>query len=199
MILTMLLAVTAAGSVPLPINAEDWIKDTDWPRAALVAGHGGTVVVNLTINEIGRPAHCDVTRASGVTQLDERSCAVLMKRARFLPAHDESGNAVASVVTRQIGWSINSPISMAIPADMTVNVKELPPGMSSKVVAVRQVIGADGAVASCVVDSGSISPAFDRLACSQATELATLGPAKDAGGAPIRTLRPLRIVFAAPF
>jgi len=196
MILPLLLALAGAGSAPRAIHAEDWLTDADYPIAALTAGRSGRVVVGLTVSPEGRPMRCETVRSSGWAQLDERACTVLMKRARFGPAHDEGGAPVASMVMRQVTWAVSQPVAMAVPADLLLSVKGMPKDSTARAVAVRQVIGADGKIESCAIDTSSNVPSLDRVACAQAVEIAKEGPARDAGGAPVRTLRLVRILFS---
>jgi TonB family protein len=68
-----------------PINPDIWIDEVaDYPPSARDRRQGGRVAVQLSIrDDFGRPVGCDVTESSGVAALDEATCRLLMKNARF--------------------------------------------------------------------------------------------------------------------
>lgn len=57
----------------------------DYPEAAMRKGEEGTSVVAFTIGTDGRAADCTVAVSSGFDDLDARSCALVLRRARFAP------------------------------------------------------------------------------------------------------------------
>ena len=79
----------------------------DYPAVAQRNGEEGTAQARLTVGPTGRVTRCDIIRSSGSRALDDATCSVLDKRARFTPARDSSGNAVVStVVTPPITWKL---------------------------------------------------------------------------------------------
>lgn len=66
----------------------------------------GVVAVSLTVSAAGSAAGCRVTGSSGSHDLDDATCALLLRRARYAPARDDRGRAVAAVVTRRVRWQI---------------------------------------------------------------------------------------------
>lgn len=68
-----------------PINPDIWIDEVrDYPDSAKDRRQGGRVAAQLTIrDDLGRPVLCNVAESSGVAALDEATCALLMKNARF--------------------------------------------------------------------------------------------------------------------
>ena len=97
------LAVTHPKPIPLRIIHAD-----DYPFQARRHGWEGTVVADLTISARGTVDKCDVVKSSGYKLLDDTTCSILVKRARFHPARDKDGNAVADVVrTPEIGWKVS--------------------------------------------------------------------------------------------
>ena len=71
----------------------------DYPASAQQAGQQGTVQARLTVDPRGRVTACRVVRSSDVAVLDQATCAIIRRRARFTPAHDATGRAIADTVT----------------------------------------------------------------------------------------------------
>ena len=79
----------------------------DYPATALQNGEEGTVQARLQVDPQGRVSGCSIIRSSGHASLDDATCNILRKRARFTPARDAHGNAVAdSVVTPAVVWRL---------------------------------------------------------------------------------------------
>lgn len=77
----------------------------DYPSEAYLRGQSGDSQFLLLIDEKGNVAACHVLRPSGVPVLDAMGCQVLLKRAKFIPAHDAGGKPVrSSVVTPKVSW-----------------------------------------------------------------------------------------------
>lgn len=125
-ILILAVAASQASAQPSqPIgNFAEWIRADDYPAEALRQGAEGTVGFELDIAASGEVEGCRVTQSSGVPVLDDRTCAVMSERARFLPARDGQGKAIASKVHRRVRWAIpeNSRSPMPL-ADFTVAVR----------------------------------------------------------------------------
>lgn len=80
----------------------------DYPEAAALLGHEGTVQARIDVGTDGRPTNCTPVRSSGYDTLDLATCSVLMKRARFTPARDPAGSPIADQVTSPpISWRID--------------------------------------------------------------------------------------------
>lgn len=71
----------------------------DYPALAQRNGEEGTVQAELAVNGDGRVEKCTVIRSSGSKTLDEATCSILQRRARFTPARDVNGDAVSDTVT----------------------------------------------------------------------------------------------------
>jgi len=57
-------------------------------------GWQGDVGVDLVISKRGRVIHCTVYQSSGHEVLDDATCEIFVKRARFKPAIDADGNPI---------------------------------------------------------------------------------------------------------
>jgi protein TonB len=80
--------------------------DEDYPAAAMRAGEQGKVGFHLTVGADGRPTACSVTASSGSAILDSTTCGLLMRRARFSPARDETGRPTIGTFDSSFTWSL---------------------------------------------------------------------------------------------
>ncbi|QQV76471.1 energy transducer TonB [Sphingomonas aliaeris] len=90
----------------VPKNPGKWLTFEDYPTAAIRNNEQGFVVVNFDITANGKVSRCEVTRSSGHTTLDDVPCRLLQRRARFDPATDASGVAVATRGTASFPFRI---------------------------------------------------------------------------------------------
>ncbi|WP_336894806.1 TonB family protein [Novosphingobium sp.] len=74
-----------------------WIGLEDYPESPTRRTDEGRVVLSFSITAHGRLTECRVTKSSGSAWLDGVPCLLLERRARFLPARDRNGNAIATV------------------------------------------------------------------------------------------------------
>ena len=78
----------------------------DYPIKAIQNEEQGTVAFKLTIDRRGRINRCDIIGSSGSEALDEATCKILERRARFVPAKDSAGNAVPDEFSSRIRWEL---------------------------------------------------------------------------------------------
>lgn len=70
----------------------------DYPEAAIESNASGTAKAQLTISPDGRVSSCSLIEATGNSSLDSFTCQIL-RRARFTPARDSSGNPTTGSYT----------------------------------------------------------------------------------------------------
>tara|TARA_R110000824_G_scaffold4203_6_gene19961 strand:- start:1336 stop:2292 length:957 start_codon:yes stop_codon:yes gene_type:complete len=87
-------------------NPGEWISPGDYPVAALREERSGAVEFQLQISETGEVTACNILESSGQADLDKASCRALMRRARFNPAKNASGQPVRSSYTNKVRWQI---------------------------------------------------------------------------------------------
>ena len=108
----MLLALLAqaAGSIspaPPPASPKALFSYEDYPEEAVRNRWQGKVVAELTIGRDGLPIGCRVVKSSGHKALDDATCNILRRRAKFVPAKDRNGNPTVDVYrTPPIEWRI---------------------------------------------------------------------------------------------
>jgi protein TonB len=76
------------------------LKIGDFPRSGASEREGRFIVVRYIVQPDGGVANCRVVQSSGSAQADAITCRLIMRRFRYRPALDASGNAVAD----QTGW-----------------------------------------------------------------------------------------------
>ncbi|HEY7808983.1 MAG TPA: TonB family protein [Allosphingosinicella sp.] len=122
-------AVRAVPKAPV----ERLVTVEDYPAAALRAGEQGQVRVILDIAPTGRVTGCRITASSGSAILDSSTCRLLYSRARFTPAQDAAGNAVADRFATSLTWSLNArpAVPAAIDTAMRAWLTCLQPGFAA--------------------------------------------------------------------
>jgi TonB family protein len=94
-------ATESTGDVRTVFSADDY------PVAAQQKGEEGTVQAQLTVDATGRVTSCTVIRTSGFASLDDATCSILQRRARFTPATNAAGEPIESrVVTPPVKWQL---------------------------------------------------------------------------------------------
>lgn len=145
----------------------DWITGADYPPGAVDKGKAGRFHFILTVDTTGTPDDCHVTATSGFAELDQYSCAVLLKRARFSPARDPAGNPIRATYSNMIVWSSENGPADKIPLiDLTVEVSKLPSGYTRPTLT-RVHFAASGKPDACRVEVTSGLVAIDKVACEQ--------------------------------
>lgn len=94
------------GGIP-PRQIKGRIKDSDYPRDAVLAHAGGTVSVKYKVGTDGRASDCTITHSSGSTALDATTCRLIVERFRFKPSRDETGVPVDSYIVEDHSWNIS--------------------------------------------------------------------------------------------
>ena len=98
----LLEAAQPATPHPKPI-----LSFEDYPPVALRNHWQGTVIADLTISPEGSVTACRIIESSSHEVLDDATCNILIKRAKFSPAHDSSGKRIEDHVrTPPINWKI---------------------------------------------------------------------------------------------
>jgi len=141
-----------------------FIRADDYPEDALRAGSYGRVSLHLQITAEGRVSACSITETSGSRSLDTVSCSAAKHRARFQPARDTQGRAIAGDSRVGLGFGIgdHQPL-LLIP--MTLGVKVLPPGYTQP--SRTQVwFGPDGHAVHCGTAISTGSNLADGMICS---------------------------------
>ena len=102
----LLQAAQATQPMPPPHMKPVFTYD-DYPAEAVRNRWQGTVVVDLTISRDGSPTACRIVQSSGHKVLDDATCDLIMRRAKFVPARDMNGNPIEShLQAPPVTWAI---------------------------------------------------------------------------------------------
>jgi periplasmic protein TonB len=82
------------------------IRSDDYPQSAIENDEQGTTAVRLTVGPNGRVSGCSVTSSSGSRALDNATCSILTRRARYSPAQDSNGNPVTATTSGRVTWRL---------------------------------------------------------------------------------------------
>ena len=100
-----LIALSLIGLQATPVQAQSVVGINDYPARALREGRQGTVTFRLLIDEHGLPEACNIVESSGTPELDNKTCELMMQRARFKPAIKD-GKPVKGNYTSRLRWTI---------------------------------------------------------------------------------------------
>lgn len=85
-------------------NLASYVSNADYPSSAIRAEESGTTGFRLTVGPDGRVTDCSITSSSGSSALDDATCRIMRRRARFTPATDGNGRPTTDTVTQRIRW-----------------------------------------------------------------------------------------------
>ncbi len=87
-------------------NPGSWATTDDYPSRALREEREGVTRFTVQVNAEGRVTSCNVTNSSGSPDLDDAACRSVSRRARFKPATNGEGEAVAGSWSSSVRWQI---------------------------------------------------------------------------------------------
>ena len=156
------IALAAQLAAPLPADARApavWalVSADDFPAYLQIAGVSRTVYTRTIVRPDGSIEKCGAETTSGDAKLDAYTCAIIEKRAKFLPAKWIDGSPVYGVIRFPVSWLIadapptDEEVLRSTVPDLELSVNRLPKG-AHKIAAVSLAIAADenGRVLSCV-------------------------------------------------
>lgn len=96
-----------AQTAPIPaINLGALVSANDYPTSALRMEAGGVVSFKVDVDAAGAVRNCAVVQSSGNVDLDTVTCQIVSSRARFKPARNARGQAVAGAYENRIRWVV---------------------------------------------------------------------------------------------
>lgn len=95
-----------ANNSPVNFLSYNYVSYTDYPKESISRGEQGTVRFTLTVSADGRATACHVNESSGSATLDNKTCQIMIQRARFKPATDSAGNPTQDFVSSAVRWVI---------------------------------------------------------------------------------------------
>lgn len=101
---------TGTGNAVTPVQAAPrndparWVTDSDYRSRWIREGLQGTARFRLEIAANGKVSDCTITQSTGHAVLDQATCELIVRRARFSPATDSSGAATGGAYISSIRW-----------------------------------------------------------------------------------------------
>jgi TonB family protein len=199
----LLAASALVRAVPVG-SPGSWMNDMDYPAGAARRKEEGIVGFSMLIAPDGRVAKCDVTTSSGFPDLDQRTCAVMLVRTKFKPAHDENGKRVYDRYRAFLTWRLpgkqggRNPLGRPVyEPDMILEVQKLRKAEQEHVVAIVARTDGKGRVAYCESnETENSSPQLVAIACAQMKTSYT-SDLRDGAGNPLPAIQGVRIAFRA--
>jgi len=104
---------------PLGDGTAGLFSSEDYPPEAFKNGWEGDVGVKMRVGIDGKPHSCRILHSSGYPVLDVQTCALVLGRARFLPARDAKGQPVeADLILPTVRWAIDGSTRPHLAADV---------------------------------------------------------------------------------
>lgn len=97
----------AKGATPKGMGSWAARIQANYPTRAAREEREGTVGVRVSIGTDGRVTSCSVSSSSGSPDLDAAACEGMSRYARFNPALDSAGNAIADSYSTRIVYKLN--------------------------------------------------------------------------------------------
>src|SRR5947209_4490458 len=107
------LALAALFSLPMPVGVplpdiRAVFSADDFPEYLERAGGAWIVHTRTTVRPDGTIQSCATELSSGDSKLDAYTCALIVKRAKFLPARWTDGSPVYGVIRVPVVWVVGS-------------------------------------------------------------------------------------------
>lgn len=190
------LALAAAEPAPPPVRARadlaSIIRPSDYETVAMVRGEEGEVRFTLSVAADGGVTGCRVTASSGSPRLDEATCAIVMRRVRYAPARNASGEAVPDEVSERVRWALpRAPTGARARSYLQsyFTMGDYPPEARRRgeqgTVGFEADISPEGRVVACRIMQSSGSRQLDLRTCQILLVRAHFRPATDAEGHPV--------------
>ena len=202
------IAAAAQLSAPYSLDPRAVFSPDDMPGYVQIAGINRYVPTRTTIRPDGQAQDCTTERSSGDPKLDALTCAIILKRAKFLAPRWVDGSAVFAVLRVPVSWVIGGPppkeeIRRAYPPDMELSVKGLPASARSPIeITLLVAVDENGKVVACneppqppVRRPQKRYPELVSIACRYMTEQYTADPAEDESGRPARSIQTASVTF----
>ncbi|MXO47826.1 TonB family protein [Erythrobacter vulgaris] len=84
----------------------NWLSDRDYKSAWARRELTGVASFRLDIAATGRVTGCRITGSTGHSELDQATCSLIQRRARFEPARGSNGEPVAGSFSSSVRWQL---------------------------------------------------------------------------------------------
>jgi hypothetical protein len=197
------IAAAAQLSAPLPVGHQSWWSPDDMPAYVQLEGVDRTVPLRLVVKPDGKLQGCEIETGSGDAKLDQYTCVVALRRAKYTPARWIDGTPSYGAHRMPVTWAIGSPpLKSSIRGDVELTVSTLPQRIKSPAF-VGVIFAADeaGHPLSCTAtptewQADPRSLALVPLACDELMKRYTAMPVRDEGGKAVRSVQNAVIRFS---
>lgn len=83
-----------------------WLRDSDYRSTWIRRELTGVARFRLDISATGQVTGCRILGSTGHTDLDEATCKLVQRRAKFQPARGGNGEPVAGSYTSSVRWQL---------------------------------------------------------------------------------------------
>ena len=83
-----------------------WLSDRDYRSSWVRREYTGVAGFRLDIAASGKVTGCRITSSTGHSELDEATCKLIERRARFEPARGPNGEPVAGSFSSSVRWQL---------------------------------------------------------------------------------------------
>jgi hypothetical protein len=90
----------------VPIDAQRWITNSDYPYAMLRASRSDVVYFRVTVGADGKPEACETLSEDSSTAFGQVICGVVMQRGNFLPALGADGKSTMSFWQGEVAFIV---------------------------------------------------------------------------------------------
>ena len=82
----------------------NWLTSSDYPSAAISGGRSAVLQVRLEVDESGAVSGCHIQLQTRGDDFARQTCALITRRAKFLPALDKDGKPIRSFYVSAVRW-----------------------------------------------------------------------------------------------
>ena len=94
-------------SAPVPATSPGtWVSAEDYPVGALRSELQGTTEFKVNVGAGGRVKACRIVASSGSSELDEATCRLVTRRAKFIAATNSRGATIAGTYSNRVRWAL---------------------------------------------------------------------------------------------
>lgn len=168
---------------PIPAgNPGRWITTLDYPQLSLLFVEEGVVNARLDLTDSGRVSACTIVRSSGFARLDEMTCKLMSRRARFNAALGPDGQPTAGRYTQAVRWKMVDDQPVRASSLGWKRPAEAKQGNERGTVSFELEIDETGNVTTCSVRESSGYQSLDDETCRRLREMKAPSPYQNERG-----------------
>lgn len=157
---------------------------------AMLLKETGRSTFKVSVDAAGKVSDCTIIISSGFARLDQLTCKLVTRRARFNPAMDQNGRPVAGQYAQAVRWLIADPEPLRASDFGWKRPAEAKKLKQRGTVGFQIEISAEGVVTSCRITRSSGFALLDTETCKRLSALETASIALSEAGEPVaRTVR----------